>query len=113
MLNVSQHVDVDAIKELKVIMGDEFLSLVATFVSDSRQRVEVLSAAVRSGEPDAIKCAAHSLKGSAGNMAATALAELCRNLEEASMLGDITVCHQLAQQINIEYQQVKTVLETL
>ena len=111
--STSLHLDLDALKELKQVMGNEFSLLIETFTGDSAVRIETIKQAVASGEPEAIRRAAHSFKGSAGNMGATTLTNLCRSLEEKGCNGEIVGCEQLLDQLVEEYQQVRSVLVTL
>lgn len=83
-----QHLDEQALQELKVIMGSDFPLLVRTFLNDSLQRITAITAALDCGDAEALRRAAHSFKGSSGNLGALQLAELCRQLEERGRDGD-------------------------
>ena len=113
MSDANQHLDLDALKELQEVMGDEFALLVETFTTDSILRIEGIKEAVASQDAEAIRRAAHSFKGSASNMAAPALTKLCRSLEDLGFNGSTEGGEQLQQSIIAEYAQVKTALEAL
>jgi HPt (histidine-containing phosphotransfer) domain-containing protein len=51
------------------------------FLVDCPERVAAIKAAVAGGDPEEVRKAAHALKGSAGNLSATALASAARTLE--------------------------------
>lgn len=108
-----EHLDLDALNELKQVMGDDFSLLVDTFTNDSVARIESISEAIASGEPDAIRRSAHSFKGSSGNMGAPRLTELCRLLEELGHNGQVEGSHELMEQIVEEYEQVKQALSQI
>ncbi len=108
-----QHLDLDSLNELKGIMGDEFSLLVETFTNDSIVRIEGIQEAVKANDPEAIRRAAHSFKGSAGNMAAPRLTALCRSLEEMGYNGIVDGCQEILDDIKDEYAQVKEALEAL
>ncbi|WP_101759371.1 Hpt domain-containing protein [Oceanicoccus sp. KOV_DT_Chl] len=113
MEQATDHIDLEALKELQAVMGEEFSLLIDTFTSDSILRIEGIKAAVASADPEAIRRAAHSFKGSAGNMAAIRLTELCRSMEEIGFQGSSDGCAELLVSIEAEYEQVKTVLASL
>lgn len=109
----NEHLDLAALQELKAVMGDEFSLLVETFENDSVLRIDAMTVAVNSGEPEAIRRAAHNFKGSASNMAAPALAELCRAMEELGRNGRSDGSEQLLQQVIQEFAKVKQALGSL
>lgn len=113
MSDAGYHIDLDAIRELKEVMGEEFSLLIETFVADSVMRIEGINQAIGSGEPEAIRRAAHSFKGSASNLGATELTNLCRELEELGHDGKVEGAAELAEKIVKEYDYVKEVLESL
>lgn len=108
-----QHLDTAALSELKQIMGDEFSTLVTTFVNDSVIRIQAIKEAVASADTEEIRRAAHSFKGSASNMGATRLTELCRGLEERGHNGVTDGCDELMEQVIAEYNQVEAALNNL
>lgn len=57
---------------------DELIDL---FVDDARPRVSRLRAALETGDRAAARAAAHSLRGAAGNIGASAAAALARDIE--------------------------------
>lgn len=99
-------VDVDAIVALKEIMEDEFAVLLDTFFEDSQLRIAALRQTAADGDADAFRRAAHAFKGSAGNMAATGLADLCLQAENLGLSGNLDGAGQLADAIEAEYQGV-------
>jgi two-component system sensor histidine kinase/response regulator len=63
--------------------GDEelFTEVIQLFLLDCPARVAAIKAAVESEDCDEVRLAAHALKGSAGNLSATALTSAARTLE--------------------------------
>ncbi|ARN75416.1 Hpt domain-containing protein [Oceanicoccus sagamiensis] len=112
-MEANQHLDLDALKELQAVMGDEFSLLVETFTTDSILRIDGIREAISAQDAEAIRRAAHSFKGSASNMAAPNLTNLCRSLEDLGHNGSTEGAEQLQQSIIDEYEQVKSALETL
>ena len=107
-----EHVDTGVLAELHQVMGDEFPSLLETFARDSEMRIELIRQAVVSEDVDAVRRAAHSFKGSAGNMGARRLTRLCRALEELGRNGEISGGYELLGEIEVEYQQVFRILSS-
>ena len=62
--------------------------IVQTWLRQSGQTMVVLQAAVRDGDPAALRTAAHTLKGSSGTVGATALAAVCSELEAHTSWAD-------------------------
>ena len=113
MTDAGQHVDIAALNELRQIMGDEFSTLIETFQNDSVIRIQTIEDAVSGGDPEQIRRAAHSFKGSASNMGAIQLADLCRRMEELGHSGTADGCDVLYKQILAEYDNVRVSLAFL
>lgn len=63
---------------------DEVIDL---FVVDARPRVERVRTALLAGDRQVAQAAAHSLRGSAGNIGATAVSSLAKDIEHALGAG--------------------------
>ena len=83
------HLDDAVLKALREVMAEEFPLLLDTFVADSEERLRNLHEALAELDGQALRHAAHSFKGSCGNMGAPALAALCKRLEDAARQGDM------------------------
>lgn len=112
-MSEGQHLDGDTLRELQAVMGDEFALLVSTFATDSAQRVEAVRAAAADGDAEALRRAAHSFKGSAGNMGAARLAELCRVVEEAARDGDLATASGAIDELAAEFVLVQAELDAM
>lgn len=102
-----QHVDDEALRELQVIMGDDFNNLLKTFVTDSTARIAAAEQALAAADGEALRRAAHSFKGSSGNMGAPRLSDLCRRIEELAHGGDIHSCIPLLDEVSAEFEIVQ------
>lgn len=103
------HLDYRVLGGLQEVMEAEYPILLDTFLKDSEQRLVQLHhalAAQVSGLP-ALGMAAHSLKGSSGNMGATRLAELCQQLEERAQCNELTGVDELLRKIDVEFITVR------
>ncbi|MFK0090801.1 Hpt domain-containing protein [Pseudomonas sp. NPDC090755] len=98
------HIDRKVLRDLQEVMEDGYLNLLETFLSDSEARVSQLHEAKSTQE---LGHAAHSFKGSASNMGAVALAELCQQLEARVKQQPLYGIEDLINQIDREYQAVR------
>nr|BFE88121.1 hypothetical protein GCM10020093_107220 [Planobispora longispora] len=89
----------------------EFLA--TSFVSKAPASVAELEEAVGRGEPADVEKQAHSLKGSAVNMGATALAELCARLEDQGRAGRLSDTEDTLHAIKDELALVSDTIESL
>lgn len=106
------NLDTGAIETLKEVMEDEFNLLLDTFFEDSVQRLADLKQHVSEQDAEALRRTAHSLKGSASNLGASGLADLCLKAEEMGLQGNLSDAGPLVDDIHSEYQAVSAQLET-
>ena len=107
------HLDRVTVQELRAVMGEDFALLVQTFARDSSQRIAAIQEAVTAADADALRRAAHSFKGSSGNMGAPGLAEFCRSLEELGRDGTTDGAAALVTALVDEYTHVERELNQL
>lgn len=81
------YLDETLFEELRDILEDEFPVLISTYIQDSSVRVNELNAAMTRGDADAVRKAAHILKGSSANLGLVYLADLCRIVEDEARAG--------------------------
>jgi len=62
--------------------------LIESFLEESTPILTTLSSAIETKDYDTIKSTAHSIKGSAGNLRFTALADMAKELEHAAEKSD-------------------------
>ncbi|MFN3610435.1 Hpt domain-containing protein [Tepidimonas sp.] len=74
--------------ELLSLLGDEFRDITRLFVEQLEGELADLRAARAAQDWQALYRRAHALKGSSGNMGATALSESAARLERAARDGD-------------------------
>ncbi|OAI93159.1 Hpt domain-containing protein [Pseudomonas putida] len=97
------HVDRKVLSDLQDVMGDDYLKLLETFLYDSERRLNDL---FRARNADELRLAAHSFKGSASNMGAHELAELCRQVEERVQQHSLFGIEHLIVLIRREFAEV-------
>ena len=104
-------VDLAALNELRTIMGDEFNLLIEIFQKDSAERLLTIEAAINSKDGEKLRGAAHSFKGSALNISAARLTELCRQLEFMGRDNQFDEAPATFEQVKTEYEAVKNFLD--
>lgn len=89
---------------------DPMGQLVELFLRDSLPRLEQLSVALESGDIAKVVAASHTLKGSASNLGARCLSELCGTLEKHAKAGELTAARTVLEPLKEEFQYVQTFL---
>ncbi|MCP5335030.1 MAG: Hpt domain-containing protein [Oceanospirillaceae bacterium] len=108
---MAEHLDLDALAELKDIMEEEFVMLLETYIVDADKKIIELADAVTKKDPKAITSVAHSLKGASSNVSAVNLAGMCKTLEHKGRDNDLTDLEACYQRIKDEYVHVKAALQ--
>ena len=106
MVNPADHVDVEALAELKDIMEDEFDILIETFVNDSEAKISTLSDVIAAGDAEELRKVAHSLKGSSSNVCAAQFSEYARQLEHMGKEGETAGAPEVFEQLKAEFSNV-------
>ena len=92
---------------------DVLKEVLQLFLEDVPGRIDRLRSAWRSGDAAAVQRAAHSLKGSAGNIGADDLLAVCRQLDEHGKAGDLSGLSPLVASLDSEYARVEAEIQTL
>ena len=92
---------------------DVLKEVLQLFLDDVPARVERLRAAWQGGDVVAVQRAAHSLKGSAGNIGATDLLGVCRQLDDLGRAGDLSTAAPLVTALDSEFARVQTEIKSL
>jgi len=110
-------IDPDAIANLRELNpddGGEFLrEILGIFLEDTPKRLAELDASLAAGDAPKFSRAAHSIKGSSGNLGALALREVAGQLEQRSQqagLGDVA---GLVASLKVEYVRAESELKKL
>ncbi|MEQ9544882.1 MAG: Hpt domain-containing protein [Marinobacter sp.] len=112
-MNDKPHLDEEALAELKDVMEDEFEVLIHTYIGDSVDRLASIREALEAGDADALVKAAHSFKGSSINIGAPRLGVLCLEVENAGREERLADVLPFVEQIDLEFQQVRSMLERI
>ncbi len=79
--------DLPALATLEAALGDDLQQVIEVFCNSLPTQIGRLQAALEQAEPEPIHRCAHTLKGSAGNIGALALAQLAREIEQPARAG--------------------------
>ncbi|MCG8311682.1 MAG: Hpt domain-containing protein [Pseudomonadales bacterium] len=110
MVNPADHVDVDALGELKDIMEDEFDILIDTFIADSEAKIATLQEVIDAADAEELRKVAHSLKGSSSNICAAQFSELARQLEHMGKEGSTDGAAAIYENLKQEFVSVTETL---
>lgn len=80
--------------------------VLAIFQSDTAERVEAMRAAAAAADRATLRKQAHALKGSAGQVGALPLAEICKTLENTALTAPAPELAELVASIAGEFQDV-------
>jgi HPt (histidine-containing phosphotransfer) domain-containing protein len=101
------HLDPDVLSALREVMEDGFSTLIDTFLTDSKERLQ----RIKAGDAAQIFEAAHSFKGSSSNMGALVLASLCHELEQLAKDNDLQGAGVLVDKIEQEFDFIRPLYE--
>lgn len=107
---MTPHIDAEQLAELKEVLEDEFSVLIDTYLTDAKFRLQLIENGINSQDYEAVRLAAHSLKGASANLGALVLAELCEKLEHDCKVGEYQECTMIMIEITNE---IKLVVEAL
>lgn len=109
--------DPDVVKGLRQLTPagepDVLVEILTVFLDDVPKRIVALRAAAAAGNAIAMQRAAHSLKGSSGNIGARALHDVCRQLDDRARSGDLTRLTPLLESLATEYGRVEAEIKRL
>ncbi len=110
---MSDEVDLDNLTMLKDLLGEKFIELVETFISDSAQRVTAMHSALSAGDIEQVRHQSHGLKGSCRNLGANPLGDLCQVMETQAHEGQLLEGEQQLAAIEKKLAAVNNALKAL
>jgi HPt (histidine-containing phosphotransfer) domain-containing protein len=91
---------------------DVLTEILNVFLTDVPRRIDQLKAAWRDGKATDVQRAAHSLKGSSGNIGADGLYEVCRQIDDRAKAGELRI-EPLITALDLEYGRVEAEIKRL
>ncbi|MFK5986650.1 MAG: Hpt domain-containing protein [Pseudomonadota bacterium] len=101
----------DELSQLKEIMEDEFEMLTTLFIDDSAKLIADMNTAIQTEDREALRIAAHTLKGSSANMCVPSLSYLSSEVEERSKNMDLSGITALIEKLTSTHTEVADVLK--
>ena len=96
------------LRELQEEGEPDFLTeLIDIYLEDAQRLVDEIKAAVAEENTGAIRAAAHTLKGSSGNLGAHVFSKLCYEMELAGRNADLEAAKKLLHSLVKEYSTVR------
>lgn len=92
---------------------DVLAEVLELFLQDVPRRIATIRGASAVGDAAELYKTAHSLKGSAGNIGAQALFEVCRQLDDKGRAGDLTDANRLVDALDAEFKRVEVAIRQL
>lgn len=99
------------LESLESLLGEKFLLLVTSYLSDCKDRLGRIRSALDPLDLVVIKNEAHGIKGSSRNLGANPLADVCSEVEAQARQGDDTDLEQKVSAIEQLFAAVAVELE--
>ncbi|MEO5886230.1 MAG: Hpt domain-containing protein [Anaerolineales bacterium] len=107
-------IDEKTFDELKQMSGPEFINeLIDTFLDDSPKLIEEMESALKAGNVDSFRRAAHSLKSNAATFGAGELFALAKELEMLAKENRLNDTGDRLKVLEESYESVRTELSGL
>lgn len=107
--------DRDVLHEFEAMMGEDgpeaIIELVTLFLDDSPQLIDQIEQGISQQNADLVRRAAHTLKSSAANLGAKALAEYCLELETRGRQDKLVNADKIMNALVTEFDVIKLRLE--
>jgi HPt (histidine-containing phosphotransfer) domain-containing protein len=92
---------------------DVLAEVLRLFLDDAPRRIQAIVAAVADRDAGALQRAAHTMKGAAGTIGATALQDACRTLEQMGRQQRVEGASIAIADLQREYGRVQEAIEQL
>ena len=116
-MNAHDVLDPDVVESLRQLTPpgepDVLAEIFNLFLDEVPKRIDALRSAVTSGDAVKVQRTAHSLKGSAGNIGARAMHEVCRQIDERARAGELATLQSLVDTLVAEYGKVEAEIRRL
>ena len=101
------------LEQLKEVMEDEFGMLTEMFADDSKTLVDTIITSALTKESEALRIAAHTLKGSSSNMCATSMSLICEKIELKAKEADFDGIDNLVVELKTIQPKVVEILKSV
>jgi HPt (histidine-containing phosphotransfer) domain-containing protein len=109
--------DMSVVEELLSFSDDGdpelLLDLITMFLDDGPAKVAAVTAGLAAGDCEMAERAAHSLKGSSGNLGARLLQNVCEELQLSTRSHELELSRRLAPQLTQRFAEAELALRKL
>jgi len=91
-------------------VGEMIPHLISIFLESATEDIEKMRAAILGGDAPGLAAAAHSLKGSCGNLGASRLQELCLKVESDGLSEPLGAASKILEPLEQEFGRVRNEL---
>ena len=109
--------DPDVVKSLRRLTPpgepDVLQEILTLFLDEVPKKIGTLRSAIASGDATIVQRTAHSLKGSAGNIGAHAMYDVCRQLDDRARSEAPARLRPLLDALDAEYRKLETEIRRL
>jgi HPt (histidine-containing phosphotransfer) domain-containing protein len=109
--------DPDVVERLRQLTPpgepDVLREILNLFLDEVPKKIDSLRLALTSGDAATLQRAAHSLKGSSGNIGARAMYEVCRQLDDRAKSEELARLQPLVEALQAEYGKVESEIRRL
>ena len=107
-----QHVNNDKINELRFVLGDHYHNLLDTFFTNTGATLDKLNSLcdVRDQQREEIVRLAHTLKGTTGNVGASAMYKYAQQLEKLARERDLSVMPELMTEMMNAFETFRSLV---
>ena len=114
---MTQVLKMEVIEELLSISGDSdpelLVDLITMFLQDAPQKLEAITSGLAAADFEKLERAAHSLKGSSGNLGAYRVQELCETLQIAGRNKDRSRVETAVRSLLVDFAHARRALAEL
>ena len=113
MTNRGDPLDTRTLDELRASVGDDpafVAELIDEFIEEAPRQLQTLRESAATGDAEAARRAAHTLKGNARTFGAEGFASLCLEAETAAAAGDLDTVLQGVDSVEAEWDRVREAL---
>lgn len=109
--------DMSVVEELLSFSDDGdpelLLDLIQMFLDDGPEKVRAVHEGLQTGDFDKMERAAHSLKGSSGNLGARLLQDACEKIQIATRAKRLDESRDLATELDAKFAEAEVALRQL
>lgn len=89
---------------------EEFMELIDIFITSAEEDLQRLTDSLRNNDTSGAAEAAHSLKGSSGNLGFATIAAMAAKIEQSARNGSLSDLEPISDSISLEMEKIKALI---